>query len=253
MKIKKDRANPTSIIIGLVMLLLGIALIFLDCMVTKTPQNLWISIGCSLIASAIIIITNAIFLERKIINPLDKWGIEAIFKIRTDTHPEISTKLLHTKKKLDIIAFGLKSLREAQDPAIDKLLHDGVTIRILTMHPESPFVQQREKEENEIPEQIKKTINDLVEWANEKNSNTKHKGYIEIKGYRCMTLDFYWRMDNDLYVGPYWYGLGSQRTITYKFIKGQAGFETYSEYFNKLWNDSTMETLVSARKRRRRL
>ena len=59
-----------------------------------------------------------------------------------------------------------------------------------------------------------------------------------------MTLDFYWRADNDVYVGPYWYGLGSQRTISYKFEDGK-GFEMYSDYFDKLWNNSELLTALT--------
>ena len=53
-----------------------------------------------------------------------------------------------------------------------------------------------------------------------------------------MTLDFYWRVDNDIYIGPYWYHVGSQQTITYKFHKGRRGFDIYRDYFESLWNDN---------------
>ena len=250
MNSKKEGINQTSIIIGFAMLCLGTLLAFLDSYKFKTPQNLLVSIGCSLIASAIIIIANAIFLERKIINPLDKWGIKAIYNIRADINPEISRKLPHLDKQLDIVAFGLKSLRDTQDDAIDELLHKGVNIRILTMHPESPYVTQREIEEKEAEGQIKSTIEKLIKWAEEKNHDPKHRGHIEIKVYHCITLDFYWRMDKDLYVGPYWYNRGSQQTITYQFTKGQDGFKTYSNYFDKLWSDSSMTTLVSKKRKK---
>lgn len=52
-----------------------------------------------------------------------------------------------------------------------------------------------------------------------------------------MTLDFYWRIDDQIYIGPYWLGTESQQTITYKFIKGGRGFEVYSDYFEELWNN----------------
>ena len=55
-----------------------------------------------------------------------------------------------------------------------------------------------------------------------------------------MTLDFYWRMDNELYIGPYWYGWDSQQTVTYKFINGGRGFDLYTQYFDALWNDEKL-------------
>ena len=60
---------------------------------------------------------------------------------------------------------------------------------------------------------------------------------ILYEGYKCMTLDFYWRVDDEIYIGPYWYGIGSQQTITYKFIAGKQGFEVYAEYFERLWEN----------------
>ena len=60
-----------------------------------------------------------------------------------------------------------------------------------------------------------------------------------------MTLDFYWRVDNVLYIGPYWYGVDSQQTITYKFVDGGKGFTQYTEYFESLWeSDEIMTTLT---------
>ena len=55
-----------------------------------------------------------------------------------------------------------------------------------------------------------------------------------------MTLDFYWRIDDELYVGPYLYGIPSQQTITYKFVNGGMGFKLYSEYFESLWNNDKL-------------
>ena len=62
-----------------------------------------------------------------------------------------------------------------------------------------------------------------------------------------MTLDFYWRMDDDLYIGPYWQGYSSQQTITYKFDKGGEGFRVYTDYFEKLWDNAKNNVLVSVK------
>lgn len=63
-----------------------------------------------------------------------------------------------------------------------------------------------------------------------------------------MTLDFYWRVDNVVYIGPYWNGYESQQTITYKYIKGGKGFKTYTEYFQKLWNNSKNTVILTKTK-----
>lgn len=67
------------------------------------------------------------------------------------------------------------------------MLRKGGNIRILTMNPEEDnlFLQQREKEENELQGQIRNSINELIKWANRLNARG-HKGKIYIKGYVCM-------------------------------------------------------------------
>lgn len=239
--------NLKSAIIGCAILVAGIALILLDLFIVESKQNLWISIGCSLIASAVVIIVNAIFLERRTKNPLDEWGIEEIFRTRAEKNIESHKLLPKTKNNIDVIAFGLKSFRDSQDKTITTLLKKGVQIRILTMNPDSDFVRQREIEEEEAEGQIAHTIQQLIEWAVSKNK-LGYKGRIEVKGYNCMTLDFYWRMDNVIYVGPYWYGVGSQQTVTYKFSANHEGYELFSDYFEDLWNNKEMIQLVDPKK-----
>ena len=84
----------------------------------------------------------------------------------------------------------------------------------------------------------------MIKWANELNQKN-YKGKIVIKGYNSMTLDYYWRVDDDLYVGPYWYGYKSSDTITYKFSSKGRGFQHYNEYFDKLWNDQNLVRVLT--------
>ena len=76
----------------------------------------------------------------------------------------------------------------------------------MTTLPNSPFVAQREKEEHETEVQIRKTINNLVAWANKLNAESRN-------------------------------GCDSKDTITYKFRVSCRGFEKYSDYFEKLWQE----------------
>ena len=240
----KEKYNLKSIVAGLICLIIGIILILLDIFSFKTPQNLWISIGCSLIASGVVILLTALFVERVKVNPLEEWKIEKIYKTRAEKNLDSDPKLEKARYCIDGVAFGLKSFRTQQSKRVEKCLKKGVMIRILTMNPASEFLQFREKEEASAPGEIKMSIEELIKWANKLNKKN-YTGKIIIKGYNCMTLDFYWRVDNELYIGPYWYGYDSQQTITYKFIDGGKGFDLYADYFEKIWeNDEITETLT---------
>lgn len=232
----KEKYNWKSIAVGLIISILGIIGILLDLFTLKTSQNLWISIGCSLIASGLVILLTALLVERVKYNPLDEWGIEKIYSTRAEKNADSDPKLSKAKYCVDVVAFGLKSFRTKHNDKVDNCLKKGVNFRILTMAPDSEFIHQREKEEKESNGQIKNTINQLVKWADDKNNNN-YKGKIIVKGYKCMTLDFYWRVDSEVYIGPYWYGIDSQQTITYKFTDGGKGFIQYTDYFEQLWTD----------------
>ncbi len=232
----KEKYNLKSIIVSLVVSVIGIVIIPLDFYLLKSTINLGISIGCSLISSSVVAILTTVFVEKQHPNPLDEWKIDKIYSTRAEKNAESDPKLKKVKDHLDVVAFGLKSFRSKQSKTVETLLRNGVNIRIITMNPDSPFVTQRETEEQEQPGQIQNTIYQLIEWADKLNTE-KYKGKIIIKAYSCMTLDFYWRMDDELYVGPYWYGISSQQTITYKFIKGGRGFDHYTDYFDSLWDN----------------
>lgn len=238
-----EKINWKSIVAGLIVLIGGVGFILWDIYKAHTPTNLWISIGCSLIASALVIILTDLLVDRVKDNPLDVWGIKKIYQSRSKMNEDCAISLKRAKYKVDVVAFGLKSYRDDNEKLTKTLLQKGVNFRIITMHPDSPYVTQREIEENETSGQIKNTIEQLVSWADGLNRKG-YEGKIVVRGYSCMTLDFYWRADNDVYVGPYWYGLGSQRTISYKFEDGK-GFEMYSDYFDKLWNNSELLTALT--------
>lgn len=234
----KGKYNLKAIIVGLLIIIIGIAAVLVDIFWVKSTRNIWISVGCSLLASGIVILAQELLVVGKRIDPLEEWGLEKIYETRAEKNKESDPELDKAKEQVDAIAFGLKSFRTKHTNKVEKILRNGVNIRILTMNPDknNVFLKQRELEEEETEGQIRNSIDQLVSWADKLNSH-RFKGKIEVRGYKCMTLDFYWRVDNDIYIGPYWYHVGSQQTITYKFRKGRRGFDIYRDYFENLWND----------------
>ena len=234
-----DKLNQKAIIVALLILVAGILLIPADIYWFKTESHLWISIGCSLIASASVILMTELLVNRVKADPLEKWNLCKIYSTRAEKNADSDPKLDKAREQLDAVAFGLSSFRAKYGNKVEKILKKGVNVRILTMNQNGTFVNQRDLEESSVSGNTKKSIDDLVDWAKKLNNKSK-KGKIAIKGYNCMTLDFYWRVDDVIYVGPYWYGYKSSDTITYSFSKGGKGFNLYSEYFEKLWNDVSL-------------
>jgi len=238
--------NLKSIITGLIVLLLGIVLIICDLIWWKTRSMVWISIGCSLIASALVILLNAFLVDAQSYDPLSGWKLKMITSTRAEINSDCEIEMEHAKSQVDIVAFGLRSYRTTHtEKQILARLRKGVNYRILTMNPNSEFVIAREIEEEN--KNIKDSIDALVKWADKLNGQSS-KGKIIVKGYSSMTLDFYWRVDDVIYIGPYWHGYESQQTITYKFIKGGKGFKTYADYFEKLWESNKLTEYLTQEK-----
>lgn len=182
----------------------------------------------------------------------DTWKLTKIYEKRSEKNKDSDPRLDKAKEHVDVVAFGLKSFRENYTNKAEMALNKGCNFRIITMNPDSRFATQRDMEEHNVNGDIEKSIRDLIAWADNLNSSSgrrkkKNKGKIIIKGYDCMTLDFYWRVDDEIYFGPYQYGKGSSDTITFKFEKGGRGFENYSQYFEKLWNDDSMKILTKTK------
>ena len=235
----KESYNWKSLFAGLGIIIVGMVLGLISSN-TKTPwDTIWLSIGCSLIASGLVIVMHDFFVERKKVSELDEWKVEKIYSTRAERNAEADPNIENARYCIDGIAFGLSTFRNMYGKRIEHCLKKGVQIRLLTMDPDGQFISFREKEEEAASGGIKNTITEMVKWADILNQNSK-KGKIVIKAYNSMTLDYYWRVDNDLYVGPYWYGYKSADTITYKFVAGGRGFQHYGEYFEKLWEDKEL-------------
>lgn len=234
----KKSINPYAIIVSLGLIIIGILLILMDIFWTKSQSNVFVNIGCSLIASGLVLFFTALLIDyRKDYLVWSEWKLERIFPTRADKNRDSDPKLeKHNIKQLDGIAFGLKSFRSNRRSDVLACMQSGMDVRLLVMDPTGDFVKQRELEESAAPGGISKSIWDLIEWAEELNRQSNY-GKIQIRFYDTMTLDFYWRLDDEIYIGPYMLDVESQQTITYKYVKGGKGFRLYSEYFESLWNN----------------
>lgn len=181
---------------------------------------------------------------KSINNIINEWGLERILKTRAEKNAESDLMLeTHNIKQLDGVAFGLRSFRNTRERDVLECIKNGANIRLLVMDPKSEFVEQRAIEERTSSDSIAKSIVGLTEWAEKLNNKSKN-GKIQIKYYNAMTIDFYWRVDDCIYIGPYWYGVDSQQTITYKFTVGGRGFNLYSDYFEDLWNNNDLTNRI---------
>lgn len=231
--------NLKALVGALIVLLVGGIISYFDCYYIHSESGFFTGIGCSLIASGLVSILHSLYIENRAKKSIDEWNMDKIYDTRAEKNSDSDPKLAHATDRVDGIAFGLGSFRRNHTSQVEDCLRRGVCFRFITMDPNSKFAEQRDIEEKVSISSTAHSINQLIDWANELNSKG-YPGKISIKGYSCMTLDFYWRIDDEIYMGPYWYGYLSQQTVTYKFCKGGKGFDLYKDYFSRLWDDDVL-------------
>lgn len=231
-------ARKNKALANLIILLIGAIMILLSGSIeSKNWGNVCMGVGTSFLSSGIIVLITAFLLEEENENEklLRRWGIEALYATRGEMNISCD-QYLKKAKSIDIIAFGLRSLRDSQSDTIEKMLASGGKIRILTMKPDCENLRQREKDELQEKGSISHTIRQLAEWA-KKINESGNKGKIEIRYYDSQPLEFMFLMDNRLFNGPYEYGKGSQQTISFEYNNEGEAYRYYKNYFNNLWKD----------------
>lgn len=251
----KEKINLKSIIAALIILTVGIFVALMDVFVWRSTSSIILNIGCSFIASSLVGIVTVLLVDRQKVSPVEEWKLEKIYSTRAERNSEADPNIENARYCIDGIAFGLSTFRTMYGKKIEQCLKKGVQIRLLTMDPTGQFISVREEEEKTAPGGIRDTITEMVDWANRLNQNNS-KGKIVIKAYNSMTLDYYWRVDDEIYIGPYWYGYKSSDTITYKFVAGGRGFQHYSDYFEALWENKNLcrvlTTVTDSQKKRKK-
>jgi len=228
-------------LVNTVIFFIGILLVLSNFLFNSSDwKNILISSGCSLIASSVVSYLTSKYLVRisHIKRIIEYWGLTAVYETRQEMNRSTDTAFESLEKNLDIIAWGLKSFRDSKDKIVRSKVERGLKIRIIAPDPDSEYVRQREKEEKEIEGQIRQTIINLSQWVEGLKKLSADHSNIQMRYYNSLPEDFYFRVDNHIFIGPYLYGISSQQTISYEFMGSSHGFTYYKDYFERLWNDS---------------
>jgi hypothetical protein len=256
-KAGKVKHNITKIlkrhryVVNILIFLLGVIMILIAILPPDINQGIAsvsLNIGVSIIASSIIALITLLTVDKNedIDTFYEEWGLENIYHTRSEMNSHTAQVFPAMNEVYEQIAFGVKSLRDAYTPLFEEKVKKGLKIRFITIHPNSCFLQEREEIENKLNGEIRKTILGLIIWIKKLQKISNNPANIQIKFYDSLPLDFYCRIDDDLYIGPYLYGKESQQTISYRYNCYGKGFKYYTRYFNDLWeNDSFLKTLDS--------
>ena len=105
-------------------------------------------------------------------------------------------------------------------------------MRILVVHPESPYCEQRDYEESLVPGTTKNEIIRITKFIlSLKDSNVEIRWYKSLPTTSMLVID-----DEEMVVGPYIAGWKHRNTYCIRLKRGKL-FDYYRTHFEKVWND----------------
>jgi hypothetical protein len=243
-------STPTSwvyILAHAVLIILGYAL-------ARTGSSLMVAIGSSLVAAGItgwVIFVYVLFSQSlsERVQIFTRFGLTLIFDTRSvHIRPEYDRRLNLANDGIDIMGFGLQSLR--QDYGNDfESWRNRAKVRILMLDPTFPLVNQsyameRDKEEHDDVGNIEKNVQRfLEELAPILQSQGAHS--FEVRLYRCLPTLNIFRIDDEMFWGPYLIGKPSRSNPTFVAAKGGILFEKFKDHFDHIWANKELSVSVA--------
>lgn len=216
-------------------LVLGIGLIFVHLAVLSPPSPL-LSIGGTFVASGLIGFAHYYHYQREkriefISELVDDWGLLDIHEGRGWAKVDEYRRLMQgCDKKLHIQAISLTRFQEDLGDELEKLGSHGVDIKLLLLDPDSEicsWYSEANPGRSGLEDQIRASVNQLQE---------RNIDSMEIKFYDSIPLN-YFRIDDNVFVGPYFTTRSSRRSVTFLAEVNKALAEGFEENFQKHWDD----------------
>jgi hypothetical protein len=233
--------SPTNVIY----LLLHIVLLLIGVLLTRSGGPIAVGIGASLIAAGVtgwVLFAHIRLTERQrsLLDMLTLFGFVKAFEGRAVTiRAEYDERLERVRDRIDILGYGLRALREdyrGKFPDWKK----KANVRILIIDPEFPnsrysYAKQRDKEE-EASQGIDADVKAfLAELRALDSVSSKH--LFEVRLYTCLPSFNIFRIDDELFWGPYLIREPSRNAPTFLVRRGGVLYERFTEHFDRIWQD----------------
>lgn len=223
----------------ILLLVFGIILVWwgIDVHEQIVKNTVLLSIGTSLVAGGIVAILDLfrIASQEQVYNNIDnliiKAGIDNVYEKRD--LDEYDSLIKNARNSIDVLGYSLRAFYQSyKEILLEKSSkHPNFTVRILLIEPDSMSSRYRENnEDGKVTGIYKKSIDVIKE------------GFANCPNIKIRTIDIpignmIYRIDDTMYVGPYFYKRNSKSTHTIKLNKNGWLYEEYQQEFDKMWKD----------------
>ena len=221
--------------------LFGLIFVFwgIDVHEELVKNTILVSVGTSLIAGGIVAVLDLFrnvgreHVCHNIDNIVLKAGIENVYSKRD--LDEYDTLINNAQKSIDVMGYSLRGFYQSyKDIILEKAdRNSDFTVRILLVDPTSLSSKWRENNEDG---QVRGTYQKSLEVIKQGFSN---KANIEIKVIDIPLGHMIYRIDDVMYVGPYFYEKNSKSTNTLRLSKEGWLFKEYQSEFDNMWSDGS--------------
>jgi hypothetical protein len=222
-----------------------IVLGFLVC-AYRTSDSIWFAVGTSLSATGIagmVAYAHVLVSDQmdKQIDLISVFGIVDAFESRSiRIRTEYEQRLDAVREKIDIMGFGLRAFREDFREHLPRW-RKHAQIRILLIDPEFPtpelsFAVQRSVEEqgNDITTDVRNFVAEFGPLLR------KSKKDLQIRLYRCLPSINIFRIDDELFWGPYLMNELSRNVPTLVVRRGGVLFSRFEQHFDTIWTSEQL-------------
>src|SRR5664279_4918337 len=112
-------------------------------------------------------------------------------------------------------------------------LSKHATIRILIVNPESPHARARDLEEKQSPDTIKREAEEFITQFAELYHGNSRK--LQLRAYDTLPMVNIFRIDRDLFWGPYLLDRNSSNTFTVRARRHGSVYSQLLAHFESVW------------------
>jgi hypothetical protein len=145
---------------------------------------------------------------------------------------EYAIRLDKARSSIDILGFGLKDFRRDYINALGAL-SSRARVRILLIDPYSDVSSMRDREENQSVGTIQSEVEEFIRQFKARYSSDTYPN-LSLRLYTCLPLVNIFRIDDEIFWGPYLVGQASGNTVTLRVTRGIL-FEQLMSHFDEVW------------------
>lgn len=175
--------------------------------------------------------------DEKLLQTVKRLGITDYIEersMKTDEYNELFSKT----ENYDLIGFGLNRFRKDMRLDFDELVNNK-KMRILVINPNSDISAQRDREELEDVGKISQEVMEITKDFLKLTYKYKIKTPI-LKWYNAIPSMNIQRFDSIMYIGPYFVGKTSKKSIALRLEDNSILYNAFKEHFDEMWKNEEL-------------